>query len=697
MSYIINKTDGSVLTEVVDGTIDQSATDLTLIGKNSSSYGESFNENFVHLLENFASSSQPNNPITGQLWFDTTDSRLKVYDGNGFKVSGGTIVQSTVPSSPVDGDLWVDTSRNLLFFRNSGIWVEASRQYTSNQGTSGFNITTVLDTLNKSHVVVLMYVAEVIIGVFSKDTFELLNPLPGYTNTTLYAGFNIGTTPGLIFNAPVTVATYLDDGLGNLKGTDSFLSVDADNTAAGTQTIENDIPLILGPGQNNEFRVDDSRFDIVANNSNQSYHFHVKHNSALKGMTIWNPGLFTLNVTTATGDGSYATLSFAPQGVEPFAVGAVVVVAGMTPTGYNGTYTVTSADVDSITYACPETGALSVAGIISTNMEPRVGILTDSPQATLEVNGNTIVQGNLTVFGTTTSINSTVVKIDDKNIELASTDSPTDILANGAGITVKGDTDKTFQWNYSINPGSTHWNSSESINIASGKTYKINDIDVLTANTLGANIVNSSLTSTGHLTALDVANFNIASNTISATSGNLILAPTGSATVDVSNKRITSVASPGLGTDATNKSYVTTYVNSRPLGMVISLNNASGGTLSDPQVVTLIQEVYPAGDYEPGTVCRVHCELTTVTYSSIGFTISDTGSPNISISRVAVDKNTTSFVSGSNVSVVQDVVAANAINAGDGAVKVTRTIRRYVVNNSLIWELQPGFPAASSV
>ena len=68
MTYNINKTDGSLLAQVADSAIDQISTDITLIGKNVSGYGEFINENFVKILENFASSTQPNNPIAGQLW-----------------------------------------------------------------------------------------------------------------------------------------------------------------------------------------------------------------------------------------------------------------------------------------------------------------------------------------------------------------------------------------------------------------------------------------------------------------------------------------------------------------------------------------------------------------------------------------------------------------------------------------------------
>jgi hypothetical protein len=102
-----------------------------------------------------------------------------------------------------------------------------------------------------------------------------------------------------------------------------------------------------------------------------------------------------------------------------------------------------------------------------------------------------VVNGNLTVNGTTTTINSTVVSVDDITFELGSVASPTDVTANGGGIVLKGATDKTITWS------SVGWTSSEDFNLVTGKQFKINGTNVLSATTLGSSVINSSLTSVG--------------------------------------------------------------------------------------------------------------------------------------------------------------------------------------------------------
>jgi trimeric autotransporter adhesin len=124
---------------------------------------------------------------------------------------------------------------------------------------------------------------------------------------------------------------------------------------------------------------------------------------------------------------------------------------------------------------------------------------------TTTVNNNLVVGGNLTVNGTTETINATTSTFADKNIELAKPVSPataSDASANGGGITLHGTTDKTLNWSL----GTTSWTSSENFDLASGKTYKINGTDVLSSTTLGSGVTASSLTSVGTLTNLTVTN-----------------------------------------------------------------------------------------------------------------------------------------------------------------------------------------------
>ena len=148
------------------------------------------------------------------------------------------------------------------------------------------------------------------------------------------------------------------------------------------------------------------------------------------------------------------------------------------------------------------TGALIVSGGVGIAKQLRVGGNT-TIVGLMSVSGNTLfsdnitVAGDLIVNGTTTTINSTIVTYDDKNLELGSVSSPSDAGADGGGITLKGTTDKTFNW---VN-ATDAWTSSEHVNLLSSKEYRINGNSVLNATTLGSGITGSSLTSVGTLTS----------------------------------------------------------------------------------------------------------------------------------------------------------------------------------------------------
>ena len=97
MAYIVNKTDGTAITTIIDGTIDNT-TSLTLFGKSYSGFGELLNEDLVKLLENSASTAAPTAPLKGELWFDTASNQVKVYDGSAFKPTGGAKTQASAPA-----------------------------------------------------------------------------------------------------------------------------------------------------------------------------------------------------------------------------------------------------------------------------------------------------------------------------------------------------------------------------------------------------------------------------------------------------------------------------------------------------------------------------------------------------------------------------------------------------------------------
>ena len=111
------------------------------------------------------------------------------------------------------------------------------------------------------------------------------------------------------------------------------------------------------------------------------------------------------------------------------------------------------------------TGALVFADT-PTLVTPNIGVATGT---------SLVLSGDLTINGTTTTISSTTLTVDDKNIVLGDVATPSDVTADGGGITLKGASDKTFNW---VN-ATDAWTSSEHINLASGKTLKYNGTDLV--------------------------------------------------------------------------------------------------------------------------------------------------------------------------------------------------------------------------
>jgi hypothetical protein len=153
MSYIINNSRGQVIAVVADGTVNTTATDLTLVGRGLTDYGTYENENYVYLLENFANSSAPLQPVLGQLWYDSATDLLSVYDGtnNWAALANHDYVQAQkvspiftgVPQAPTPPSGTANTQiATTAFVTNSVQLLGTPTAPTATAGTSSTQIAT---------------------------------------------------------------------------------------------------------------------------------------------------------------------------------------------------------------------------------------------------------------------------------------------------------------------------------------------------------------------------------------------------------------------------------------------------------------------------------------------------------------------------------------------------------------------------
>ena len=530
MAYQINKTDGTVVATVADGQIDTLSTDLTLIGKNYSGFGEALNENFIKLLENFASTTRPTHPIRGQIWFDASELKLKVYSGTQFLPVSSATIANTQPTSLGVGDLWFNNVDRQLYFFDGTTAILLGPAYSTSQGISGLRVESILDTLNQTRVVTYLYNNGILLGIFAKDSFTPKVAISGFSGS-ITPGFNAGNLAGLKFAVTCTNS----ESLGGVSAA-TYVRKDTSNSINGQLQLTADLGLVIGSAGQGAFNVNTGNVFLQNTATDKNLIFNVR-----KGIN--------------------------------------------------------------------QEDAISIQSA-SRIIDLYAGQLTSQ----VNIGGNLTITGDLTVQGTTTTINTSTLTVEDKNIELANVSSPSDALADGGGITLKGTTDHTLIWT----SASSAWNSTEHVNLAAGKEFKINGITVLSGTSLGSGITAiPGVTAFGTQNTVNigpgappVTQMRLENHRISTISSNfdIELEPDGTGNVAlIGSPKITGLADPTLAQDAATKEYVDNVLETRTILMSMDLSDGQTNIYIINNILNVMAP--PGPEYRDQTYCKILCSI----------------------------------------------------------------------------------------
>lgn len=602
MSYNLNKTDGTLLTELVDGVLDTNTTDISLVGRNYSGYGEFINENFIRMLENFANPNSPVTPLKGQLWYDTSESKLKVFDGTDFQSAAGSFISETFPSGPVAGDTWFSTDNKQFYLYDGTTWTLIGPAYSRLQGQSGVITDTIFDTDLNSKTVLKIFVNEILQAVISGETFTP-NPVPNnivsglvsVTNATgtIFKGVNLIDKVDFKFRGVATSAENLISSTNEIVPESKLMKNDSDQVLNGKLNIRNSGGVSVGVNDDTRLFMDNG-FTIRNTRSGDSFNIVVRGANDVLDQT----NAFTIKPNTK-----------------------------------------------------------------------RIGLFNANPAYNLDVTGDMRVTGNLTVEGDSFVTEAETLQIADKNIELGVVASPTNLTADQGGITLKGTTDKTFEW---LNI-SNSWTSSEHLDLVSTKNYKINNTDVLSSDTLGAGVINTSIRNLGVLETLNIGTGGTASVNIS--NAGVITRP-GASTgltftvggdINVSSSKITNLLTPTSDADAVNKVYVDQTVQSNP---IIFSMDITGMVSIDDEIITILNSLYPSSTFANGKVARI----ATTNYTGQTTDPIDIATPT---TTTEVDVNA---AAGGTVSVLQGISLPNSLTP-TFTLSVTRGQRNFIITN----------------
>jgi len=418
MPYTLLKTNGIQLTIVQDGTID-TTTDLIFVGKNYTGYGNPVNENFVKLLENFSSSTAPAKPLAGQLWYDSANKKIKLYDGSKFKSIGIIDYGLLKPINMNPGDLHFNQTSQILYAYNGLDWIPigpSSSVSGGGGGGSGLPSITVYDRNVNPHSVLEAAVGTSTQFIVSADSFfEVQQTDSSYANfNSIYTGITLANTNGngisatsngssisgnILWGTAATTLGLIDStGQNVIPGSDIMRKSEL-STGTSIQLVTlNDNGITIGALRALKVHVTNNNVGNISVINGSTLQFNVNVNGGITNV---------LNVDGSNG------LTVSPAGTLNVSLGTP---ANYFSTIYVNTVTTNLVDSNSLIANTVYTPALSATNIISNSINTPIiianrvqangayitGIVTASQVSSNQILGNQIYDSGYRVLTSAT-------------------------------------------------------------------------------------------------------------------------------------------------------------------------------------------------------------------------------------------------------------------------------------------------------
>lgn len=375
MTYDVNFTEpnnpSKLKITVQDQTLETTRTSLSFVGKNYAGYAQPMAENFLHLLENFANNSSPTHPVQGQLWFDTTDDSIKVYDSISWVPVGGVKRGASTPTSNTVGDLWVNTAKSQLNLFNGTNWLLIGPQY-SEGSRSGPEVETIVDINNQSHTIITLFCESYRVAVVSSVAFIPKSSIVGFSKInqgiTLssfdFSSTNVASLTKFWGRASEADALNIN---GNTVSSTYFLRSDVSSTTNKSLNVRDDSGISIGSNLN--FNISTTSTETLLTSNTTGKNVKIK----LTGSQILPGSLSQTLMYTAINIDSSGKIGFGVDNIIGESSGVVDVKVSNTAT-YPGIRTDGRLLVENSTNSSSKiTGSIVTAGGLGVGLKSNFG------------------------------------------------------------------------------------------------------------------------------------------------------------------------------------------------------------------------------------------------------------------------------------------------------------------------------------